>query len=148
MYAPAEWHQVTTIIAGPSEWKQADHWGIPRPVNKIPRAFIIYTWGPDGQMTKLLHVYRPRQFQITSFWVNRPSGWGVPAATRFQEPLSHQWVHPSCPHRQMSMMLHIYRLRWFQWTWFQVNRPSGLWVPASARFQPTNGHAHYAPRGK
>ena len=32
-------------------------------------------------------------------------------------------------------MTHIYRPRWFQWTWFVVIWPSGCWVTVSARFQ-------------
>ena len=86
-------------------------------------------------MTKMLHIYRPRWFQRTWFGVNRPSSCRVPASARFQEPLSHPWIHPLSPHGQMTITLHIDRLRWFQWTWFQVNRPSGCWVLASARFQ-------------
>ena len=35
---------------------------------------------------------------------------------------------------QMTMMLHIYRPRWFQWTWFGVNRLSGCWVTVSTMF--------------
>ena len=42
---------------------------------------------PHGQMTKTLHIYRPRQLQRTWFGVNHPSGCWVPASARFQEPL-------------------------------------------------------------
>ena len=87
-------------------------------------------------MTMTLHIYRLRWFQWTWFQVNRPSGCWVTASTIFLEPLSGKWACPLCPHGQMTMTLHICRLRRFQWTWFfGVNRPSGCWVPASARFQ-------------
>ena len=84
-------------------------------------------------MTKMLHVYRPRHFQITWFEVNQPSGCRVPVSTRFQECLSCPWACPLCPHGQMTMMWHIYRPRKFQCPWFGVNRPSGYSVLASAR---------------
>ena len=35
----------------------------------------------------------------------------------------------------MIMILHIYRPRQFQWTWFGANRPISCWVMASTRFQ-------------
>ena len=36
---------------------------------------------------------------------------------------------------QRAVILHIYRPRRFQWTWFGVNPPGGCWIPASARIQ-------------
>ena len=96
---------------------------------------LLHPWGPDGQMTKMLRVYRPRRFQITWFGVNRLCGCWVPASTIFQEPLSQPWACPLCPHGQMAMTLHIYMLKRFQRTWFGVNRPSVCWVPVSRRFQ-------------
>ena len=63
------------------------------------------------------------------------SGCWVPVSARFQEPSSWSWAHPLCPHGQMTMTLHIYRPRQFQWTWFGVNQPSVCWVLVSARFQ-------------
>ena len=86
-------------------------------------------------MTMTFHIYKPRQFQWTRFGVNQSSGCGVQASARFQEPLSHPWACPLCPHRQMTMMLHMCRPRWFQKTRFGVNQPSGCGVPASTRFQ-------------
>ena len=86
-------------------------------------------------MTMMLYICRQRQFQWTWFGVHRPSGCGFVVAARFQEPLSHPWACPLCPHGQMTMMtmmLHIYRAKQFQWTWFGVNRPSGCgfaWWP-------------------
>ena len=90
----------------------------------------------DRQMTRMLHIHRPRRFQRNWFGVNRPSGCWVPASARFQEPLSCPWECPLCPYGQMTKMLHIYRPRQFQWTWFGMNRPSGYWVTASAKFGP------------
>ena len=40
----------------------------------------------------------------------------------FQETLLHSYD----PEEQMTMALHMYRPRWFQWTWFEVNPPDGL----------------------
>ena len=94
---------------------------------------------PNGQMTIPLHTYRPRPFQWTWFGVNRSSGCGVQASARFQEVFSCPWACPLCPYGQMTMTLHTYRPRWFQWTWFGVHRPSGCWVMASANFGRTNG---------
>ena len=94
---------------------------------------------PHGQMTLTLHAYRPRQFQWTRFGVNRPSGCWVLAWSRFQRPLLCPWACPLCPDGQMTMILHIYRPRRFQWTWFGVNRPSGCCVIAFASFGRTNG---------
>ena len=86
-------------------------------------------------MTKMLHVYRLRRFQRTWSGVNRLTGCGIPVSARCQEPLSHLWACPLCPHKMMTMMLHIYRPRWFQWTWLGLNRHNDYWVSASARFQ-------------
>ena len=90
---------------------------------------------PQGQITMMMHIYRPRRFQWTWFWVNGPCECWVPASTRFQEPLSCPWACPLCAHGQMAMTLHMDRPRWSQWTRFWVNRPCGCGVPASARFQ-------------
>ena len=54
--------------------------------------------------------------------------------TNHQKPILHPRAHPYGTHGQMTMTLHIYRPRQFQWTWFGVNRPSGCWVPVSPRF--------------
>ena len=103
-------------------------------------------------MTKMLHVNRPSRFQRIGFGVNRLSGCGVPASARIQEPLSRKWTCPLCPHGQMTMTLHIYGLRRFQWTWILE------WIgPVVAEFRCpqdfkshyyTHGLAHYAPMGK
>ena len=86
-------------------------------------------------MTMILHTYRQRQFQWTWFRVNQPSGcWGL-ASTKFQEPSSCPWACPLYPHGQITMILHTYRQRQFQWTWFRVNQPSGCWGLASTKFQ-------------
>ena len=66
------------------------------------------------------------------FTINKQFTGGSPAlCTRFQE----YFLFPWSPDGQMIMMLHAYRQRRFQRTWFGVNQPSGCWVPASARFQ-------------
>ena len=109
---------------------------------------LLCPWGPDWQMTRMLHIYRPRRFQRTWFGVNRPSGCWVPASAKFQETLSCPWA---CPYGQMTKMLHIYRPRQFQWTLariFGVNRPSGCWVPASAKFQETLSCPWACPYGQ
>ena len=62
-------------------------------------------------------------------------GCWVLASARLQGPLSCPWACPLCPHGQITIMLHIYRPRRFQRTWFGVNLPSGCWVLASAWFQ-------------
>ena len=95
---------------------------------------LLFPWGSDGQMIMMLHVYRPRHFQRTWFGVNQPSGCWVPVSARFQEPSSCPWTCPLCPHGQMTMTLHTYRPRKFQWTWFGVNGPSDCWVMASTNF--------------
>ena len=87
-----------------------------------------------GQMTMPLHTYRPRQFQWIRFGVNRLSVSGVLASARFQEPLSCQWACPLCPNWQMTITLHTYRLRRFQWTWFGVNHLRGCSVMVFASF--------------
>ena len=114
--------------------KQADHWRVPRLWTRFQKC-LLHPWGPNGQMTQMLHIYGPKQFQRTRFGVNRSSGRGVSKSARYQEPFSRPWTCPLCPHVQMTLTLHIYRLRWFQWTWFHINRPSSCWVPTSARFQ-------------
>ena len=48
----------------------------------------------------------------------------------------YQWACQCGPHGQITMTLHIYRTRWFQWTGFRVNRPSGYWFMACAKFGP------------
>ena len=48
---------------------------------------------PHGQMTKTLHIYRPRRFQWTCLGVNRPSGYRVPVSARFRSPRA----CPLCP---------------------------------------------------
>ena len=47
-----------------------------------------------------------------------------------------QWL---CPNEHTTTTLHMHRPRWFQLTWFGVNRPSGCWVMASTSFCRTNG---------
>ena len=41
-----------------------------------------HPYGPDGQMTITLHIYRSRQFQRTLFGVNQPSGCWVTDSAR------------------------------------------------------------------
>ena len=50
--------------------------------------------------------------QIDLEWIG-PLVCGVPAFTRFQEPLSCSWACPLSPHGQMTMPLHTYRTRLF-----------------------------------
>ena len=45
----------------------------------------------------------------------------------------------------MTKMLHVCKPRRFQRTWIGVNRPSGCWVPASARFQEPLSHPWARP---
>ena len=86
-------------------------------------------------MTMTSHIYKTRGFKLAWFRVNRSSGCWFPVSTRFQELLSCPWVHPLCPHRQMTIMLHTYMPRRLQWTCFGVNWDSGCRVSVSARFQ-------------
>ena len=58
----------------------------------------------------------------------------VPASAKFQKCWSHLCAYPCGPEGQIIITLHIYKPRWFQFTWFKVNQPSGCWVLASARF--------------
>ena len=90
----------------------------------------------------MLHVYRPRWSQRSLFGVNQPSGCWGPASTKFQEPSSCPWACPLYPHGQMTMILHTYRQRQFQWTWFRVNQP----VVADFR-RPQNSRALIMPMG-
>ena len=78
-------------------WNESAQWLRSSGVHKIPGALItpmgmpiMPPWAND----MMLHIYRPRRFQWTWFGVNQPSGCGVPASARFQEPLSHpcSWV--------------------------------------------------------
>ena len=67
--------------------------------------------------------------------------------TNHQKPILHPRAHPYGTHGQMTMTLHIYRPRQFQWTWFGVNRPSGCWVPVSPRFPKPLLHPQAHPYG-
>ena len=98
---------------------------------------------PLWPITMMLYIYRPRKFQWIWFGVHRPSGCRFVAAARFQEPLSHAWpwACPLCPHGKMTMSLHIYRPRQFQWAWFGVNRPSGCGFVTYAKFQEPLSHS-------
>ena len=49
------------------------------------------------------------------------------------------------PHVQITMRLHFYRPRLFQWTSFGVNWPSDCWVLASARSQEPLSHPWACP---
>ena len=98
-----------------------------------------------GQMTMSLHTYRSRQFKWIRFGVNRLSVSGVLASARFQEPLSCPRTRPLRPHCQITMTLHTYRPRRFQWAWFGVNCPSNCGVPASAIFQEPLSHPSACP---
>ena len=99
-----------------------------------------------GQMTKKLHIYRPRWFQWTRFGVNRPGGCGVPVSASMQKPLLRPWACPLYPHKQT---LHIYRPRRLKKTWYGVNRP-GCSIRKIPKSLITNsrspcyahGHAH------
>ena len=126
IYRPRQFQLTWFWVNGPCEcWVRASK-RFQKPLS-CPWACPLCT---HGQMTKTLHMYRPRRFQWSRFWVNRPCSCGVPASARFQKPLSCPWACPLCPHGQITMTLHIYRLRGFQTTWFGVNRPSGCWVLA------------------
>ena len=57
---------------------------------------------PHRQMTIPLPMYRPRRFRWTWFGLNRPRGCGVPASSKFQEPLSRPWARPLCRHGQIT----------------------------------------------
>ena len=96
--------------------------------------------GPIGQMTMILHMHRPGCCQWTWLGVNRPSYCWVMASIRFQEHSWCLWEHACGPDWQMAMMLHIYRPRWLQWTWFRVNQPGAFWVLSYVRFQDHSLH--------
>ena len=97
---------------------------------------LLYLWacpcGLDEQITMKLCIYRARQFQLPWFGVNLPSGSWVPPSTIFQETLLCQWAYPYGCNGHVTIIFQIYRPRWFQWTWFGVNWPSGCWVMALA----------------
>ena len=86
-------------------------------------------------MTMTVHIYKLRQLKWTWFGVNLPSGCWDPVSARFQECLLRPWARPCSPNGQMTMTVHIYKLRRFKWTWFGVTLPNGCWDPVSARFQ-------------
>ena len=98
-------------------------------------------------------VYFCSQYRVTS---KMQITGGSPALwTRFQECLLHPWG----PDGQMTMMLHIYRPRRFQRTWFGVNRAQWLQSSGVCKIPEalvtdsrspyfSHGHAHVAPMGK
>ena len=108
-----------------------------RPTYESPR-LRLWLVNANHQKPMTLCIYRPRHFQLTWFGVNRPSGCGVTASAisvmNGRMDLC-PWTCPCGPDGQMTITLHIYRPRRFQWTWFGVNGPKGCWVPASAKFQ-------------
>ena len=84
--------------------------------------------------------FRPPQGSKSALGVNPPSGFWVLEPTRPQERLSRPWTRPCGHNEQIIVALHIYRPRRFQWISFGVNRPSGYWVKASAKFGPARKH--------
>ena len=93
--------------------------------------FSEKTWGKhqSNRIFTLLNQLSNEQHRPKSqiFWVNNKQiTGGFPAV----------WTSFQGPNGQMSMTLHIYRPRRFQWTWFGENRPSGCWVAVSAKFCP------------
>ena len=110
---------------------------------------------PDGQMTRMLHIYRPKNLiwcesaqWLLSFGVRKiPGALIIPMMPRGM-PIIYIYIDI---YRQMTKMLHIYRPRQFQWTWFGVNRPSGYLVMASANFgldERTDGRTDERTDGK
>ena len=85
-------------------------------------------------MTMMLYIYRPRWFQWSSLGVNGPRGCWVTASTRFQECFLRLWARSCGPNGQITMTLHIYRPRQFQWTWPGVNPAIGCRFLVSAKF--------------
>ena len=60
----------------------------------------------------------------------------VQASVRFLDPYhTHGHAHYAPPLQQMTMALHIYRPRQFQWTRFGVSQPCSCGVSVLARFQ-------------
>ena len=89
------------------------------------------TWANDHDVAHL----QAKRAQKNLVW-SESTHWLLSSGIRkFQGPLSCPWACPLCSHRPMAIMLHIYRTRQFQCTWYGVNQPSGCWVQASARFQ-------------
>ena len=107
---------------------------------------LIHPWacpyGPNGQMTMTSHIYRPMWFRWTWFGVNQPTGCWVLVSAKFPGLLLCPWACPCSRNGQMTMMFHIYRPRWLQWTWSGVNWPSSYWVTASAKFAPDKAREH------
>ena len=92
----------------------------------IPGAFITpmgtlmwAQWANDHDVAHLQVKMVPMNF----IWMNPPSGGWVPVSARFQECLLYPWTHPCGPDGQMTMTLHIYSPRQFQWSWFGMNLP-------------------------
>ena len=83
--------------------------------------------------------------------MNSPSGCWVSVITRLQEHLLRPWARPCDPDGEMTMTLHIYRPKRFQWALFEVNRSSGCWIMArqgSNNAYYAHGYAHVTLVGK
>ena len=118
-------------------WSESALWLWRSSVRKIPGALIMamgmpimLPWTNDHDVAHL----QAKTVQMNSIqnksaqWLR---GYGV---CKIAGANITPWAHPLCPHGQMTMTLHIYRPRRFQWSWFVVNRPMSYRVSAS-RFQ-------------
>ena len=110
--------QVKTVLLN-LIWSEFARWLLSSGVHKI-------------QLTTTIHSFNTRRFQWIWFGVNPLSGCGLPASAMFQGRFLHSWARGFCPGKQMTMMSHIYRPRWFQLSWLWGNRLSDCWVTASA----------------
>ena len=124
-----DWQTENTICR--AAWSQLKRWS-------------TYTWqlSPDIHFVSFFKGSGESCFHQT---------FGVLAFSKFQEHLSHPWACSLWPHLQLTITLQTYRPRRFQWTWFEVNQPSGCWVHClqdSRSHYHAHGHAHYALMGK
>ena len=159
MSSPAQWannHDVAhlqaktvpmnLILSESTQWSLEFH--------KVLLECLLCPWahpcGPNGHMTMVLYIYRPRWFQWTKIQVSLPSSCWVPASARFQECLLHPWAHPCGPDGLMTTTLHIYRPRWFNELRLERICPVVVefrWPQSSESAYYACGHVHMAPIG-
>ena len=83
--------------------------------------------GPNGYMTMMFHICRPRESWNTWFGVIRPDGHWVTASTRCRTLPTVPfvlWEATYRPHEQTTRMLHICEPWQSHWTWGGKNRSS------------------------
>ena len=131
-------------------WSESAWWLLCCGIHTIPGAFLTpmgtSMWAWWGNKHDVAHLWT-KMVLINLIWSESTQWLQSSSLCQIPEARITPMDMPDGPNGQMTMMLHIYRPGWFQWTWFGVNQPSGCWGKGSTNLgwqtkKRTNGCRH------